>query len=107
VYHVRAGRDLFPFRGKALGAVPTHPVGIDMTQTVVDQRGRILIPEDMREGAGLDEGTIVSVERQDQGIVIQPIGRGKRTWKQLCGITPKRTGKPEWPAAKEIKNIWR
>jgi AbrB family looped-hinge helix DNA binding protein len=55
-------------------------------------RGRILIPEDTREGAGLDEGTIVRVERQDEGIVIQPIGRRKRTWKQLCGIIPKRTG---------------
>ena len=76
------------------------------TQTVVDQRGRILIPEDMREGAELDEGTIVRVERQDEGIVIQPIGRRKRTWKQLCGIIPKRTGKPEWPTAEEIKSIW-
>jgi AbrB family looped-hinge helix DNA binding protein len=86
--------------------LPTESVGINMTQTVVDQRGRILIPEDMREGAGLDEGTIVRVERQNEGIVIQPIGRGKRTWKQLCGIIPKRTGKPEWPTAEEIKSIW-
>jgi AbrB family looped-hinge helix DNA binding protein len=86
---------------------PTYAVGIRMTQTVVDQRGRVLIPEDVREGAGLDEGTVVRVERQEEGIVIKPVRKGKRTWKQLCGLTPKRTGRPEWPTPTEIKNIWR
>jgi len=85
---------------------PTNYVGIPMTQTVVDQRGRVLIPEDVREGTGLDEGTIVRVEKQDDGIMIKPIRRGKRTWKQLCGLVPKRTGKPAWPTVEEIKNIW-
>ena len=78
-----------------------------MTQTVVDQRGRVLIPEDIREDSGLDEGTIVRVETQEEGIVIRPVRKTKRSWKQLCGITPKRTGKPEWPTPAEIKNIWR
>ncbi len=86
---------------------PTYPVGTCMTQTVVDQRGRVLIPEDIREGTGLDQGTIVMVEKQEEGIVIKPIRRNRRTWKQLCGLTPKRTGKPEWPTAEEIKSIWR
>jgi AbrB family looped-hinge helix DNA binding protein len=81
--------------------------GNSMTQTIVDQRGRVLIPEEVREGAGLDEGTIVRVERRDEGIMIKPVRRGKRTWKQLCGLAPKRTGKPEWPTAQEIKSIWR
>jgi AbrB family looped-hinge helix DNA binding protein len=78
-----------------------------MTQTVVDQRGRVLIPEDIREDSGLDEGTVVRVETQDEGIVIKPVRKAKRGWKQLCGITPNRTGKPEWPTPAEIKNIWR
>ncbi len=77
-----------------------------MGQTVVDQRGRVLIPEEIREGAGLDEGTIVKVERQEDAIVIKPVRKSKRTWKQLCGLTPKRTGKPEWPTPEEIKSIW-
>ncbi|MGP8071161.1 MAG: AbrB/MazE/SpoVT family DNA-binding domain-containing protein [Candidatus Bathyarchaeia archaeon] len=77
-----------------------------MTQTVVDQRGRVLIPEDVREGAGLDEGTVVRVEPRDEGILIKPVRKAKRSWKQLCGITPNRTGKPEWPTPEEIKNTW-
>ena len=78
-----------------------------MTQTVVDQRGRVLIPEDIRESTGLEEGTVVKVETQEEGIVIKPIRRSKRSWKELCGLAPKRTGKPEWPTPEEIKNIWR
>ena len=86
---------------------PTYSVGTCMTQTVVDQRGRVLIPEDIREGTGLEEGTVVKVETREDGIVIKPIRRSKRSWKELCGLVPKRTGKPEWPTPEEIKNIWR
>lgn len=86
---------------------PTYSVGTCMTQTVVDQRGRVLIPEDVREGTGLDEGTVVKVETQGDGILIKPIRKSKRSWKQLCGVVPKRTGKPEWPTPEEIKSIWR
>jgi AbrB family looped-hinge helix DNA binding protein len=85
---------------------PTYSVGMHMTQTVVDQRGRVLIPEDIREGTGLDEGTVVKVETQDEGILIKPVRKGKRSWKQLCGMVPNRTGKPEWPTPEEIKSIW-
>ena len=77
-----------------------------MTRTAVDQRGRVLIPENIKEGAGLDEGTVVKVETRDVGIVIKPVRKGKRTWRQLCGIVPKRTGKPEWPTPEKIKSIW-
>ena len=86
---------------------PTYSVGTCMTHTVVDQRGRVLIPEDIREGTGLEEGTVVKVETQEDGIVIKPIRRSKRSWKELCGLVAKRTGKPEWPTPEEIKGIWR
>jgi len=78
-----------------------------MTQTVVDQRGRVLIPEEIREGTGFGQGTVVEVEKEGEGIVMRPIRRSKRSWKQLCGLGPKRTGKPEWPTPEEIKSIWR
>jgi len=67
-----------------------------MTSTVVDQNGRVLIPKDVREEAGLNEGTIVRVEKQGDGVMIKPIRGGRRTWKKLCGTFPKRTGKPQW-----------
>ena len=77
-----------------------------MPQTVVDQRGRVLIPEAIREDTGLDHGTVVEVEKEGERVVIKPIRKKKRTWKQLCGTRPKRTGKPDWPSPREIKSIW-
>ena len=73
---------------------------------MVDERGRILIPQEIRERLGLSEGTIVEVAEVGREVVIKPISRKRRTWKDLCGIKPKRTGEPEWPIAQEIKSIW-
>ena len=77
-----------------------------MAQTVVDQRGRVLIPEEIREETGIDHGTVVAVEKKGEGVVIKPIRKQKRAWKQLCGIRPRRTRKPEWPTPDENKSIW-
>ena len=44
-----------------------------MTQTVVDQRGRVLIPEGIREDTGFDHGTVVEVE--EEGGRVSRIGR--------------------------------
>lgn len=75
-------------------------------KTAVDERGRILIPQDIRERLGLGEGTVVEVAEVGKEIVIKPVSRKRRTWKDLWGIEPKRTGKPEWPTPREIKGIW-
>ena len=76
-----------------------------MPQTVVDERGRVLIPEEIRESIGLDRGTVVEVEKLEERILIKPVGKSRRTWKQLCGLNPQRTGKPEWPTPEKIKSI--
>ena len=77
-------------------------------ETVVDERGRVLIPQELREEAGLEEGTVVKVEKgKGRTIQIAPLKRGTRlAWKDLDGIKPRRTGKPEWPTPEEIKSIW-
>jgi AbrB family looped-hinge helix DNA binding protein len=77
-------------------------------ETVVDERGRVLIPQQLREEAGLEEGTVVKVEKgKGKSIQIAPLKRGARlAWKDLDGIKPHRTGKPEWPTPEEIKSIW-
>ena len=78
-----------------------------MTETVVDQRGRVLIPEDIRESAGLTSGAVVAIEKARDVVVIRPLRKRKRSWRRLCGLAPERTGKPEWPTPEEIKGIWR
>jgi AbrB family looped-hinge helix DNA binding protein len=78
-----------------------------MTETVVDQRGRVLIPEEIRESAGLKSGAVVAIKKTRNVVVIKPLRKHKRAWRQLCGLTPERTGKPEWPTTEELKSIWR
>ena len=77
-------------------------------ETVVDERGRVLIPQELREEAGLEEGTVVKVEKgKGKTIQIAALKPGARlAWKDLDGIKPHRTGKPEWPTPEEIKDIW-
>ncbi len=75
-------------------------------QTIMDERGRVLIPQEIRERLGLSEGTIVEIAEVGKEVVLKPISRKRRTWKDLCGTEPQRTGKPKWPTVKEIKSIW-
>ena len=75
-------------------------------ETVIDARGRVLIPQQLREDLGLDEGVVVELQREKGTIVITPAKRGRLSWKELNGIKPKRTGKAEWPTPEEIKSIW-
>ena len=75
-------------------------------ETVVDARGRVLIPQRLREDLGLDEGVVVELQEQKGTIVITPARKRHLSWKELNGIKPKRTGKAEWPTPEEIKSIW-
>jgi len=77
-----------------------------MSETMIDERGRVLIPEEIRESAGLTGGTVVTVEAKDGRIVIKTLRRERKGWKKLCGVSPQRTGKQEWPTPRELKSIW-
>jgi len=78
----------------------------NMTETMVDQRGRVLIPKAIRESTGLIRGTVVAVERERDRVVIKPLRKSKRGLRRSCGLVPKRIGRPEWPTPEEIKSIW-
>ncbi|MHB8566800.1 MAG: hypothetical protein ACYC7D_00595 [Nitrososphaerales archaeon] len=75
-------------------------------QSTVDEKGRLLIPQSVRESTGMISGTIVQMRQKGKVIEVIPTSRKRRTWSDLCGIKPKRTGKPSWPTPEEIKNIW-
>jgi len=75
-------------------------------ETLIDARGRVLIPHQLREELGLGEGVVVDLQKEKGTIVITPAKRKRLSWKELNGIKPKRTGKAEWPTPEEIKSIW-
>jgi len=75
-------------------------------ETVVDSRGRILIPQQLREDLGLSQGVVVEVQKGKGAVVITPAKKKPVSWKEMYGMKPKRTGRPEWPTPEEIKSIW-
>ena len=75
-------------------------------ETTIDASGRVLIPQQLRDDLGLAEGVLVSLRKKKGTIVLTPAKKTRPSWKDLNGLTPKRTGKPEWPTADEIKSIW-
>jgi len=85
-------------------------------ESIVDDRGRILIPKELRERFSLKEGSPVEIaEDAKYGVItIKPSPKAKSSrkkprLKELYGIgaTVRKTGKPEpWPTPQEIKSIW-
>ena len=75
-------------------------------QSVVDEKGRVLIPQSIRENSGITIGTVVEMKQKGKIVEVIPTARKRRTWSDLYGIKPKRTGKPSWPTPEEIKSIW-
>lgn len=72
----------------------------------VDTKGRVVIPQSVREKMGITEGTLISVEEREDGILLRPIHEKRRTIEDFYSLEMKRTGKPEWATPKEIKSIW-
>ncbi len=73
----------------------------------MDERGRVLIPQNLRSEVGLDEGTVVEIRKEGKrSLLLAPSRERRRTWKELNGLNPTRTGDPEWPTPEEIKGIW-
>ena len=50
---------------------------------------------------------MVAIEKGKDIVVIKLLRKHRRGWRQLRGLAPERTGKPEWPTTEEIKDIWR
>lgn len=77
-----------------------------MDETTIDERGRIVVPQNIREHLDLRAGTVLKIDKRGKEIVMKPVRRKKKTMKDLCGLDPERTGEPEWATPEEIKGIW-
>ena len=76
-------------------------------ETVVDERGRVLIPQGLRAEVGLEEGTVVQIKKEGKNaLLLAASSKGRRDWKDLNGLEPARTGEPKWPTPEQIKSVW-
>jgi len=77
-----------------------------MNEIIIDTKGRIAVPLSIRKRWRLKEGMVVQFEVRDDEIVLKPEREKKISLKDLCGLSPKRTGAPKWATPGEIKSIW-
>ncbi len=62
--------------------------------TLVDERGRILVPKDLRAQFGLEPGCPVIVEAEADGIRLRRAMPRKEALDRLAGAIPKSAGRP-------------
>ena len=77
-----------------------------MSESVVDGKGRIVVPQEIREDLKIGEGTVVEIKKGKDEIIIKPARNKKRGLMDFYAIQPRRTGKPKWATTNEIKSIW-
>jgi len=75
-------------------------------ETRIDAKGRVVIPQAVREKLGIKEGMLISVEEREGCVLLRPKREQKRRIEDFFGLKVERTGKPEWATPKEIKSIW-
>jgi len=88
-----------------LNNIPTHISGNTLSEIIarIDSKGRLVIPEDLRE----DFGQMVVVKKTEEGILLRPTKAKTSKLERILDSKPRRTGKPENPKPEEMKLAWK
>jgi len=73
--------------------------------TLVDERGRILVPKDLRVQYGLEPGSPVIIEADEHGIRLRHAIPRPEALARLAGAIPKSAGKASMDAL-ALKRMW-
>ena len=73
--------------------------------TLVDEKGRVLVPKDLRSQFGLEPGCPVIVEADADGIKLRRAIPRKEALERLAGVIPKSAGKAKIDPL-DVKKIW-
>lgn len=73
--------------------------------TLVDERGRILVPKDLRAQFGLEPGCPVIVEADADGIKLRRAIPRKEALDRLAGVISKSAGRPALDPL-DAKRMW-
>lgn len=71
-----------------------------MGEVTVEDRGRIVIPKDVREKLGIRGGEKMRVEERDGDVVISPV-KSRSSLKELRGVVKDSEIEPS-----KVKEIW-
>ncbi|MDI6820440.1 MAG: AbrB/MazE/SpoVT family DNA-binding domain-containing protein [Candidatus Hodarchaeaceae archaeon] len=75
--------------------------------SVVDGRGRVVLPRHVTEALELSEGDMIAFEKVEDHFVIRKVRAPERKLEEIMSWNPKRIGKPEPVSPKEMKEIWK
>lgn len=73
--------------------------------TSIDERGRVLVPKDLRAQFGLEPGCPVIVEADADGIKLRRAIPRKAALESLAGVIPKSTGRSGSDPL-DLKKMW-
>ena len=72
-----------------------------MGKSTLEERGRIIIPKDIRDELNLKPGQEIVFEKTGAGIIIRPAIDRKTFTEEMCGCVKNPKIRP-----KDVKNIW-
>lgn len=75
--------------------------------SIVDEKGRIVIPKHLAEELGLTKGDKVIIEKKMQSLIIKKAKVTEKRLEKIMSWNPKRMGKPEPISPLEMKEIWK
>ncbi|MCP8314207.1 MAG: AbrB/MazE/SpoVT family DNA-binding domain-containing protein [archaeon] len=75
--------------------------------SIIDGKGRIVIPKHLAEEIGLTKGDKVIFEKKKQFLMIKKAKAPEKRLDEIMSWNPKRTGKPEPVSPREMKEIWK
>jgi len=69
----------------------TVGMGIQVGTTRIDDRGRVTLPQELRDELALAPGDVVTVEKAADGVVLRRVRSKKELWQRLRGVITAKT----------------
>ena len=75
--------------------------------SVLDDKRRVVIPEDIAEELGLVEGSTIAFRKENDAVIVTKVDAAKDSLRDTMSWNPRRRGKPKPVREDEIKEIWK
>ncbi len=77
-----------------------------MGRSRIDERGRVTLPQELRDELALAPGDDVTVEKSADGVVVRRIRSKKELWRKLRGVINEKNAVGEMDPM-ELKRLFR
>jgi AbrB family looped-hinge helix DNA binding protein len=78
-----------------------------MAKSILDEKGRVVLPREIAEELGLSKGSVLRFEREGKDIVLRKAPSARKGLEEVMDWDPERTGKVEKVTPRVMKEIWK